>query len=263
MTMPDNRVKLLSVSQRQLLLRQPTQPLLLRQPADHHAGHELGPVAMHEVAGTGDGDQRQVLLQPIPGVVQRGGQQRLVVQAWWMVDAITLVDAIGILSVGQRPSASPLSSQTAVLFAALSPGATPAFLAPLSLGPRVSLASITGSVVGGAAASPGDRGLLEVGAGAPANPAAQPTTSDGGHAPPALDSFEACDACFCAVGAERAAGKHDQPFQCGDSVLDAPQARIATSLALAVLLGGYCRLDSLQRELDAGKRLEKRRRCES
>jgi hypothetical protein len=177
---------------------------------------------------------------------------------------ITLVDALGILSVGQRPSASPLSALTAVLFAAPSPGATPAFLAPLSLGPRMSLASTTGSVVGGAAASSGDRLLPEVGAGAtPANPTARPTTSEGGHAPPALDSFEACDACFCAVGAEGAAGKHDQPFQGGDSVLDAPQARVATTLALAVLLGGYCRLDGWQSVLDTGQRLEKRRRCES
>ena len=36
---------------------------------------------MHEVAGTGNGDEGEVLLQPLPGIVEAGGEKGIVVEA--------------------------------------------------------------------------------------------------------------------------------------------------------------------------------------
>src|SRR4051812_22093195 len=56
-------------------------PGLPGQPTDHGPCDEVGSVLLDEVAGAGDRHQGQIALDPVPGVVERTGEERLVLQA--------------------------------------------------------------------------------------------------------------------------------------------------------------------------------------
>lgn len=51
-----------------------------REPISHGRGHNVGCVLLHEVAGSGNCHQGEILLDQIPGAVESTGQQGLITQ---------------------------------------------------------------------------------------------------------------------------------------------------------------------------------------
>ena len=54
---------------------------LPRKPAYHRPGDQIGGILLNEMAGARDRDKRQVVLDPVPRVVECAGQQGRVLQA--------------------------------------------------------------------------------------------------------------------------------------------------------------------------------------